>query len=81
MESAKKGALKQFEIENNIVTEDALFEFNDDEYQLMLRDRPWNKEYVSGKFSVVSHPYSEQTLLFQKSEDFCNRSHQDGCSY
>ncbi len=56
MESAKAGALKQFEIENDIVTEDALFEFNEDEYQKLLSDRPWKKEYLLNEFSVVAYP-------------------------
>lgn len=44
MDSAKSGALKQFEIENNVVTEDNLFEFDDEENQRLLGERPWKKE-------------------------------------
>ena len=42
---AKKLGLKQFEIENDIISEDKLFSFNDFEYQKLLASKPWNKEY------------------------------------
>jgi COP9 signalosome complex subunit 5 len=54
MESAKAGALKQFEIENDIVTEDALFEFNEDEYQKLLAERPWKKDPLYFKKVKIS---------------------------
>ena len=44
MDLAKAGALKQFEIENDIVTEDDLFKFDEEENQKLLSDRPWRKE-------------------------------------
>src|SRR5262245_10722107 len=43
MDSAAKLGLKQFEIENDIITEDKIFEFNEDEYQKVLQARAWNK--------------------------------------
>jgi COP9 signalosome complex subunit 5 len=54
MDSAKAGALKQFEIENDIVTEDALFEFNEDEYQKLLAERPWKKDPLYFKKVKIS---------------------------
>lgn len=70
MESAKQAALKQFEIENDIVTEDALFEFNEDEYQKLLAERPWKKEYFLNVFSVVAHSHLLSALYILKKSRF-----------
>jgi len=43
MENAAKLGLKQFEIENDIITEDRIFEFDEEKYQEVLQARPWNK--------------------------------------
>jgi len=44
MMDAKKLGMKQFEIENDIVTEDKIFEFNEEDYQKLLKSKPWDKD-------------------------------------
>jgi COP9 signalosome complex subunit 5 len=43
MDPASKLGLKQFEIENDIITEERIFDFDEDKYQAVLQARAWNK--------------------------------------
>ena len=56
MDSAKIIGQRNFEIENDIITEDKIYDFKEDEYQTLMKSKPWNSEY--------DLPYSSYILLF-----------------
>mmetsp|Transcript_22903 Transcript_22903/g.19881 ORF Transcript_22903/g.19881 Transcript_22903/m.19881 type:complete len:219 (-) Transcript_22903:348-1004(-) len=44
MDKSAKEGLKQFEIENDIITDDTIFDFDEDKYQETLQKRAWLKD-------------------------------------
>ena len=52
-----KIALKNFELANNIqTTTDAIYQFNNDEQQQFLAQKPWSKKFVLSSSSLTLRP-------------------------
>ena len=57
IEMDAKIALKNFELANNIqTTTDAIYQFNNDEQQQFLAQKPWSKKFVLSSSSLTLRP-------------------------